>query len=220
MFLHSVKEEMAEFPSWGPLSHLNSGRATPTKVSQVGICRHVRLRSSSGLSGPGGGRWPRDECKQSSCIVQVPEQARAELHTQTRGCMGFCQNVPGVLLPEGLSGLIILVNAQPSSNHLVSLLPSTSPCSPAIAFLRCLWSLWSGLLSSGYTTMASLLIHPRVSNPLCMDVHAHTHTHTYTHSHSYSHTHTLTHTHTHTHTHTRQESVITKRNWWLKFTSN
>ena len=81
-----------------------------------------------------------DGCKQSSCIVQIPEQARTELHAQTRGCMGFCQrkNVLGVHLPEGLSGLIILVNAQPSSNHLVSLLPSTSPCPPAIAFLRCL----------------------------------------------------------------------------------
>lgn len=33
----------------------------------------------------------RDESKQSSCLVQVPEQARGELHTQTRGCVGFCQ---------------------------------------------------------------------------------------------------------------------------------
>lgn len=43
-----------------------------------------------------------------------------ELHAEDRDCLGFPRGRKNVLeahLPEGLSSLIILVNAQPSSNH-------------------------------------------------------------------------------------------------------
>ena len=207
MFLPSVKEEMAEFPSWGPLSHLNSGRATPTKVSQVGICHQVRLRSSSGLGGPGGGRWPRDESKQSSCLVQVPEQARAELNTQTRGCMGFFQRKKKCSRSSSPQGPFMSHNSSECPSifkpagiaFAFHITISPRNCFPEVSLKSLIWVALFWKHHHGIPLNAPQRVKAIV----------------------YGCAHTRTHTHTHTHTHTPgvcddQKKLMT----YIKFTSN
>ena len=89
------------------------------------------------------------------------------------------KNVLEAPLPKSLPSLIILVIAQPSSDHSEAAFALHITMSSSYSF--CETDLKSLISDSGYTIKIPLLMQPRMSKPFCMGISTHTHTHTHTH---------------------------------------